>query len=172
MEKKFEIKFEFNKELIEDLRKIKTLSQFETEICKEGWLLFEIGNSSYGELPSAESINGLELLDVWFKYLKEVYLKLHITSKVVLDYWENPFDFFVFTRENDTVAIQYFKRILPIDNGIYQKDLVHEIKLLAETVIAEEDFFNTIKHAVNNFWNELIKINSLISAYAEEFYIK
>jgi len=47
-------------------------------------------------MPLEDLSEGFELLDVWFKSFKEVYVQLQTTSKVFLDYWENPFDFFVF----------------------------------------------------------------------------
>lgn len=43
-------------------------------------------------------------------------MQLQSSSKVLLDYWENPLDFFVFEKKDNNVCIRYFKRVLSINN--------------------------------------------------------
>ncbi len=46
-----------------------------------------------------------------------------------------------------------------------------KIKLTADAVLPENDFFNLIKSKVNEFWLEVGKLNSVLEKYVEQFKI-
>ena len=171
MEGKFDIKYLIGKNGQESIKRIKKIKQYETDVINDGWILITIGNYEYGSMPLEDSSEGFELLDVWFKSFKEVYVQLQSSSKVFLDYWENPFDFFSFEKKDGNVFIRYFKRGLPIIDGRVQKSLVYEVELLAETVVQEEAFFKIIQCFVNSFWAEISELNPILKVYIEQFKI-
>lgn len=171
MEEKFDIKYLIGKNEKESIRRIKKIKQYENDVINDGWILITIGNYEYGSMPLKNLSEGFELLDVWFKSFKEVYVQLQSSSRVLLDYWENPFDFFVFEKKDGKIFIRYFKRVLPITDGHVQKSLVYGLELLAETVVQEESFFQIIQCVVNSFWTEISKLNPILKDYIEQFKI-
>ena len=172
MEEKFDIKYLIGKNEKESIRRIKKIKQYENDVINDGWILITIGNYEYGSMPLEDLSEGFELLDVWFKSFKEVYVQLQSSSRVLLDYWENPFDFFVFEKKDGKVFIRYFKRVLLITDGHVQKSLVYGLELLAETVVQEESFFKIIQCVVNSFWTEISELNPILKDYIEQFKIK
>ena len=171
MEEKFDIKYLIGKNEKESIKRIKKIKQYENDVINDGWILITIGNYEYGSMPLKNLSKGFELLDVWFKSFKEVYVKLQSGSRVLLDYWENPFDFFVFEKKDGKIFIRYFKRVLPITDGHVQKSLVYGLELLAETVVQEESFFQIIQCVVNSFWTEISELNPILKDYIEQFKI-
>lgn len=171
MSKRFDIQYYIGNKEKNEIVKAKTINQFENEINIDGFILITIGDYEYGFLPQDDYTSGFELLDTWFKFLKEVYIKIKSNSKVIMDYWEEPNEFFIFEKEAGNIRIQYFHKILPVINNQIQNCFVYEVKLVAETVILENYFFDTVKTKVNEFWDELSECNSLLSDYFEKFKI-
>ena len=100
-----------------------------------------------------------------------IYEKLNKASRVGLDYWDEPDEFFVFERKSNLVHIQYFEKVYPVIEGRIQQTRVYDIKLIAEAIVPEELFFNTVKTRVNEFWTEVGNLNTNLQNYIEEFKI-
>ena len=77
----------------------------------------------------------------------------------------------MFERKSNLVHIQYFEKVYPVIEGRIQQTRVYDIKLIAETIVPEELFFNTIKTKVNEFWTEVGNLNTNLQNYIEEFKI-
>ena len=59
---------------------------------------------------------------------------MNTESTVILDYWEEPDEFFVFERAANYIHIKYFNRIYPIADGRIQGTSIYGINMIAETV--------------------------------------
>ncbi|MBO6100018.1 MAG: hypothetical protein J6P07_01630 [Spirochaetaceae bacterium] len=168
MKEKFDIQFLISRT---ELKKIKNVKQYKKAAGLDGWILITIGDYEYGFLQednADDKIDGFELLDEWFSSFKVVYAKLNKDSKVVLDYWDEPDEFFVFERKSNLVHIQYFEKAYPVIEGRIQQTRVYDIKLIAETIVPEELFFNTLKTRINEFWTEVAKLNINFQNYIIE----
>ena len=64
--------------------------------------------------------------------------------------------------------IQYFEKAYPIIEGRIQQTRVYDTKLIAETIVPEELFFNTLKTRINEFWTEIGKLNINFQNYIIE----
>lgn len=60
------------------------------------------------------------------------------------------------------------QKIFPVKNGRLILTETSKIKLTADVVILENDFFNLIKSKVNEFWLEVGKLNSVLEKYVEQ----
>ena len=171
MKAKFDIQFLIRRK---ELKKIRNIKQYKKAAGLDGWILITIGDYEYGFLQeddTADTIDGFELLDEWFDSFKDIYEKLNKASRVVLDYWDEPDEFFVFERKSNLVHVQYFEKAFPIIEGRIQQTRVYDIKLIAEAIVPEELFFNTVKTRVNEFWTEVGNLNTNLQNYIEEFKI-
>ena len=172
MEAKFDIQYLIGRKEKKALKRIKGSAQYKKTFSPDGWILITIGDYEYGFLQVDDSVDGFELLDEWFNSFKEVYIKLHSSSMVILDYWEEPTEYFLFKRKDGNVCIQYFEKTFPPSNdGQVIATKVYGIKLVAETVVPEERFFNTIQTKVNEFWMEVGSLNPILKDYVEQFKI-
>ena len=168
MKAKFDIQFLISRK---ELKKIKNIKQYKKAAGLDGWILITIGDYEYGFLQeddTVDTIDGFELLDEWFDSFKDIYEKLNKASRVVLDYWDEPDEFFVFERKSNLVHVQYFEKAFPIIEGRIQQTRVYDTKLIAETIVPEELFFNTLKTRINEFWTEIGKLNINFQNYIIE----
>ena len=171
MNENFNIQYYIGNKKKNEISRVKTISQFEKENNHDGYILINIGDYEYGFFPLDDSSSGFELLDIWFKILKEVYIKIKSNPKVFMDYWEEQNEFFIFEREDGNIRIQYLHKVLPVVNNQIQNSFVYEVKLVAETVVLENYFFDTVKTKVNEFWDELSDLNPSLKNYFEKFKI-
>ena len=168
---KFDIQYLISKKDKDKLRRINTVKQYKEIASPDGWILITIGEHEYGFLQEDDSLDGFELLDNWFNSFKDVVSKLKTESTVVLDYWDEPDEFFVFERVANYIHIKYFNRIYPITDGRMQRTSIYGINMIAETEVPEKEFFDTIKTKVNDFWTEVGNLNSILKDYVERFKI-
>ena len=159
---KFDIQYLISKKDKDKLRRINTVKQYKEIASPDGWILITIGEHEYGFLQEDDSLDGFELLDNWFNSFKDVVSKLKTESTVVLDYWDEPDEFFVFERVANYIQIKYFNRIYPITDGRMQRTSIYGINMIAETEVPEKEFFDKIKTKVNDFWTEVGNLNSIL----------
>lgn len=159
---KFKINYLISKNEKESITKINNLNQFETDVLKGSCISIQIGDYEYGEYPSSENEDGVELLDMWFSSFKEVYNQIRSNTKVIFNYWENPFDFFEFVKKDKNISIRFSRKKLLIINQRIQNNIVYGVDLLAETTITMEDFLKTIKDSVNKYWDEVASLNPIL----------
>ncbi len=171
IKEQFNVEYKIGQKEKDAIKKIKKISQFNQDVSPDGWIKITIGDYEYGFLQNDSLIDGFELLDVWFCTFKDVYTKLISDSEIVFDYWDAPDEFFIFKRQGNLVTVQYYEREFPVENGRIQRPNVYAIKLVAETTIVENLFFNKIKETVNEFWNEVGSLNPILKDYVEKFKI-
>lgn len=159
---KFNIHYLISKNEKESIIKINNANQFETDVIKDSWISIIIGDYEYGEFPANENENGDELLDMWFTSFKEVYNQLKSCSKVIMNYWENPFDFFEFIREDRNISVRFSRKKLLIENQRIQNNIVCGVDLIAETILPTDIFLKTLKESVNNYWDEVARLNPIL----------
>lgn len=169
MNEKFNIRYLIGSSEKDALKRLTKIEQYKRDVyvSPDGWISIQIGDYEFGFIPEDDSADGLELLDSWFDSFKTVYEELQKSSRVMLEYWEEPGEYFIFEKANGNVSVQYYEKIFPVKNGRLILTETSKIKLTADVVILENDFFNLIKSKVNEFWLEVGKLNSVLEKYVE-----
>ena len=158
----FNINYLISKNEKESIIKINNANQFETDVIKDSWISIIIGDYEYGGFPVNETEGGDELLDLWFTSFKEVYNQLKSNTEVILNYWENPFDYFEFIIEDKNISVRFLRKKLLIENQRIQNNIVCGVDLIAETILSTDSFLKTIKESVNNYWDEVARLNPIL----------
>lgn len=167
----FDIQYLIGQKEKEELSMLKNINQYSCEARPDGWILINIGEYEYGFLQNDSSLDGFELLDIWFKSFKEIYINLHSLGKAVLDYWEEPSDCFIFERKDDNICIKYIEKEVLLKKGQVIETNEQSGKLIAETFVHKDAFFFIIKSKVNEFWNDIGNLNPILKDYVEQFKI-
>lgn len=165
----FDIQYRISRENKEEIKQIKKIDEYNKNVSPAGWISITIGDYEYGFIQNDDSLDGFELLDKWFKSFKDVVIELSKVPKVVLNYWDEPDEFFEFERVCNDIHIKYYNRIYPVIDGHIKITTVYSIKMIAETLISEKDFIRIIKTRGNAFYSEIYTLNPILREYVKKF---
>lgn len=171
-EKEFDIQYLIGSSEKKALKELKKIGQYKKDVSPDGWILIRIGDYEFGFLPEDDATDGFELLDNWFDSFKNIYIELKRFSHAVLEYWDNPSDYFVFEKKNDNISIRYYEKSYPVVNGRLAIKETPTTKLNAGITVSETFFFTVIRTRVNEFWSEVGSLNPILKEYVERFKIE